>query len=241
MGRSDPAQGQYPHRRAGDGWLRQAVGLHDQPPRMQSGTGWRQPYGRARRWPTSSSCSSTRPGWTSGTDPRPLASEAVRGAGARLRGAERRVPAPSDADGRTSPHATSSAVPWRSAWRNWAPDHCYLDATLLGEAALEARFPTFVAACRAAGRDPARDWVPVAPTAHYTMGGVLADCDGRTTLEGLMAVGEVASSGLHGANRLASNSLLEGAVMGRRAARAIVACERAGAPRRSVRRCRTRS
>ena len=95
---------------------------------------------------------------------------------------------------------------------------------LLGDTvdAIEARFPTFVAACRSAGLSPDKEWVPVSPTTHYTMGGVLTDADGRTTLEGLMAVGEVASSGLHGANRLASNSLLEGAVMGRRAAQVIL-------------------
>ena len=103
-----------------------------------------------------------------------------------------------------------------------------------GQTALEERFPTFVAACRAAGLAPGRDWVPVSPTAHYTMGGVLTDAEGRTTLEGLMAVGEVASSGLHGANRLASNSLLEGAVLGRRAAQAILACRGPVAPRTPV-------
>jgi aspartate oxidase len=113
-------------------------------------------------------------------------------------------------------------------------DHCYLDATSIGEGALEQRFPTFVTACRSAGLAPGRDWVPVSPTAHYTMGGVLTDVEGRTTLEGLMAVGEVASSGLHGANRLASNSLLEGAVLGHRAAQAILACREPVAPRTPV-------
>ena len=112
-------------------------------------------------------------------------------------------------------------------------DHCFLDATMLGES-VEARFPTFVAACRLAGIDPERDWVPVSPTAHYTMGGVLTDADGRTTVEGLMAVGEVGCNGLHGANRLASNSLLEGAVIGRRAALAVVASRGPVAPRSPV-------
>ena len=74
----------------------------------------------------------------------------------------------------------------------------------------------------------------MSPTTHYTMGGVLTDADGRTTLEGLMAVGEVALSGLHGANRLASNSLLEGAVIGRRAAQVILASGGPVAPRPAV-------
>ena len=115
-------------------------------------------------------------------------------------------------------------------------DHCYLDATMLGADAdaIQQRFPTFVAACLAAGLTPDRDWVPVSPTTHYTMGGVLTDSCGRTTLSGLMAVGEVASSGLHGANRLASNSLLEGAVIGRRAAQLILASDGPVAPRDAV-------
>ena len=108
--------------------------------------------------------------------------------------------------------------------------HCFLDATMLGRQAVEQQFPTFVAACRAAGIDPEPQWVPVSPTAHYTMGGVLTDTEGRTTVEGLMAVGEVACSGLHGANRLASNSLLEGAVLGRRAALARRGLARPGCP-----------
>jgi L-aspartate oxidase len=112
-------------------------------------------------------------------------------------------------------------------------DHCFLDATMLGEDVGE-HFPTFVAACRAAGVNPERDWVPISPTAHYTMGGLLTDTEGRTTLEGLMAVGEVGCNGLHGANRLASNSLLEGAVVGRRAALAIVASRGPVAPRAPV-------
>ncbi len=108
-------------------------------------------------------------------------------------------------------------------------NRCYLDATMLGDTveAIAAHFPTFVAACRTAGVSPDKEWVPVSPTTHYTMGGVLTDAEGRTTLEGLMAVGEVACTGLHGANRLASNSLLEGAVIGQRAADVILS---SGAP-----------
>ncbi|MBF5083571.1 L-aspartate oxidase [Quadrisphaera sp. INWT6] len=96
-----------------------------------------------------------------------------------------------------------------------------LDAT--GVEGLRARFPGIDALTRAAGLDWTREPVPVTPAAHYAMGGVLTDLDGRTTLPGLWAVGEVASTGVHGANRLASNSLLEGAVFGARAAAALVA------------------
>jgi L-aspartate oxidase len=82
------------------------------------------------------------------------------------------------------------------------------------------RFPNVFAACRAAGLDPGREPVPVAPAAHYLMGGIVCDLDGRTTLTGLYAVGECACSGVHGANRLASNSLTECFVFGARAATA---------------------
>ncbi|MGH9106673.1 MAG: L-aspartate oxidase, partial [Acidimicrobiales bacterium] len=159
-----------------------------------------------------------------GRDPRPLASEALRGAGARLRDSngEYLHPASPPGKGDLEPRDVVS----RSMARRMSclrSEQCWLDATALGPEALERHFPTFVSACRAAGILPERDWAPVSPTAHYTMGGVLTDGAGRTTLEGLMAVGEVACSGLHGANRLASNSLLEGAVIGRRAARAVLA------------------
>ena len=83
------------------------------------------------------------------------------------------------------------------------------------------RFPTIAATCRRYGIDLAHDLIPVAPAAHYFMGGVAVDTWARTTVPGLYAVGEAACTGVHGANRLASNSLLEGLVFGRRAARAI--------------------
>jgi L-aspartate oxidase len=83
------------------------------------------------------------------------------------------------------------------------------------------RFPLISTACRQAGLDLARDGIPVGPAAHYVMGGVQTDLDGRTTIPGLFAAGEVACTGVHGANRLASNSLLEGLVFGARAGRAM--------------------
>jgi len=95
----------------------------------------------------------------------------------------------------------------------------WLDARHLGEEYLRTRFPTIWEACIEAGFDLSRDLVPVAPAAHYLVGGVLVDVNGRTSLPGLYASGEVASSGLHGANRLASNSLLEGLVFSRRIGR----------------------
>jgi L-aspartate oxidase len=102
-------------------------------------------------------------------------------------------------------------------------DHVYLDATGLGGPAFAARFPTVHAACLAAGIDPSTEPIPVAPAAHYSCGGVESTVDGRTAVPGLYAAGEVARTGLHGANRLASNSLLEGLVVGARAAEAVAA------------------
>ncbi|MCL2849217.1 MAG: L-aspartate oxidase [Micrococcales bacterium] len=98
-------------------------------------------------------------------------------------------------------------------------DHLYLDARGLGAAVLEHRFPTVLAGCREAGVDPVAEPIPVRPAQHYSCGGVAADLDGRTGVPGLLAVGEVACTGVHGANRLASNSLLEGLVAGTGAAR----------------------
>ena len=97
----------------------------------------------------------------------------------------------------------------------------WLDARHLGEEYLKARFPTIWEACADAGYDLSRDLLPVAPAAHYIVGGVRVDIDGRTSVPGLYASGEVTASGLHGANRLASNSLLEGLVFSRRIVRAL--------------------
>lgn len=112
-------------------------------------------------------------------------------------------------------------------------DPCvFLDARALPNVA--GRFPTVTAACRRAGIDPARQPIPVVPGAHYNCGGVLTDVHGRTAVPGLLAAGEVARTGMHGANRLASNSLLEGLVVGGRAGRA-AADQARGASRVSAR------
>ena len=100
-------------------------------------------------------------------------------------------------------------------------DHVWLDGRHLGEAFLKAHFPTIHARCLQLGIDIARQPIPVVPAAHYTCGGVVTDLDGRTDLPGLYAVGETTYTGLHGANRLASNSLLECVVLGRSCAIAI--------------------
>lgn len=147
--------------------------------------------------------------------PRPLLSEALRGHGARLRDAEG---APF-VDELASRDVVSRAMAERMAAQG--VDHLWLDAT--GLDAFDTRFPTLAASLREAGLDPAVDWLPIAPAAHHVAGGVLTDLDGATALPGLWAVGEVACTGVHGANRLASNSLLEGMVFGARASDALSA------------------
>ncbi|MFJ6464480.1 L-aspartate oxidase [Streptomyces sp. NPDC091387] len=109
-------------------------------------------------------------------------------------------------------------------------EHMYLDARHFGAEMWEQRFPTILAACRAHGIDPVTEPIPIAPAAHHASGGVRTDLRGRTTVPGLYACGEVACTGVHGANRLASNSLLEGLVFAERIAADIVADRpRAGA------------
>jgi aspartate oxidase len=99
---------------------------------------------------------------------------------------------------------------------------CWLDATHLGEDFLKSHFPTIHARCLSLGIDIAKQPIPVVPAAHYTCGGVVTDLHGRTDLPGLYAVGETTYTGLHGANRLASNSLLECVVLGRTCAEDIL-------------------
>lgn len=150
-----------------------------------------------------------------------LVSEAVRGEGAILYdGAGERVMAGVHPQEDLAPRdVVAAAISRRMAE---APggigDHVFLDATHLG-ARFHDRFPTITEACRRAGIDPATEPIPVAPAAHYACGGVPARLDGTTALAGLYAVGEVARTGVHGANRLASNSLTESVVAGTNAGR----------------------
>ncbi len=153
----------------------------------------------------------------------PLVSEAVRGEGAHL----------VDADGvrfMTGQHELGELAPRdivakgiMRRMQEHGTEHMYLDARHFGAAMWEQRFPTILAACRAHGIDPVTEPVPVAPAAHYASGGVRTDGFGRTTVPGLYACGEVACTGVHGANRLASNSLLEGLVYAERIAADIAA------------------
>ena len=147
-----------------------------------------------------------------------LITEALRGAGAVLvDAAGRAVMAGSHPLGDLAPRDVVAAAMTQRIGRGDGPgDHLWLDATTLGRAALERHFPTVTAACRARGIDPATEPIPVAPGAHYACGGIRAGLDGRTSVPGLYAVGEAASTGVHGANRLASNSLTEALITGRR-------------------------
>ncbi|MFG2514839.1 L-aspartate oxidase [Streptomyces sp. NPDC048584] len=148
----------------------------------------------------------------------PLVSEAVRGEGAHL----------VDSDGvrfMQGQHELAELAPRdivakgiMRRMRERDAEHMYLDARHFGAEMWEHRFPTILAACRAHGIDPVTEPIPVAPAAHYASGGVRTDSRGRTTVPGLYACGEAACTGVHGANRLASNSLLEGLVYAERIA-----------------------
>ncbi|MBB1243110.1 L-aspartate oxidase [Streptomyces durbertensis] len=152
----------------------------------------------------------------------PLISEAVRGEGAHL----------VDADGvrfMVGRHELAELAPRdivakgiTRRCQEQGVEHMYLDARHFGARMWAERFPTILAACRAHGIDPVTEPIPVAPAAHYASGGVRTDLAGRTTVPGLYACGEVACTGVHGANRLASNSLLEGLVFAERIADSVV-------------------
>ncbi|RZU98770.1 L-aspartate oxidase [Spiribacter vilamensis] len=147
-----------------------------------------------------------------GRDPMPLATEALRGEGATLVNADGE---PLMADTPGGDLAARDVISRRIHAALNAGDSVYLDGReAIGEA-FPHRYPAVHAACRAAGIDPAAEPIPIRPAAHYHMGGIAVDDRGRTGVPGLWACGEVACTGLHGANRLASNSLLEGLVFAR--------------------------
>jgi L-aspartate oxidase len=155
--------------------------------------------------------------------PRFLLSEALRGEGGLLRDAAgyRFMP---DVDPRLAELAPRDVVARAIAARmeSTGTPHVYLDMTALDGDYLKERFPRIHSTCLSYGLEISRDPIPVSPSAHYMMGGVASDHRGRTSIPGLYAAGEVACTGVHGANRLASNSLLEGLVFGARAGMAVV-------------------
>lgn len=153
------------------------------------------------------------------SDPAPLATEALRGHGAHLvNNTGERFMLRHDPAGEMAPRDVvargiyEEVMSGRGAW---------LDCTLAIGETFAQEFPTVYAYCQAVGIDPAKQLIPVVPAAHYFMGGILTDMDGHSTVQGLWACGEAASTGAHGANRLASNSLLEAVVFGARVAQAI--------------------
>nr|WP_314527862.1 L-aspartate oxidase [uncultured Brevundimonas sp.] len=162
-----------------------------------------------------------------GLDPAPLATEALRGEGARLIDGEGRflLGAADDADLKPRDVVARAVHAARIAGCG-----AYLDARAAIGDEFPHAFPAVFAACMRAGLDPRLSPIPVMAACHYHMGGIAADADGRTTAPGLYAVGECAATGVHGANRLASNSLLEAAAFGRRAGQAAAAETGGGRP-----------
>jgi L-aspartate oxidase len=159
--------------------------------------------------------------------PRPLLSEALRGHGAILRDrdGERFV------DELLPRDRVAKAITARMLEQEI--DHVWLDAT--GLERFRERFPTIAAALDEVGLDPSTDWLPIAPAAHYLCGGIVTDLDGATAMPGLWAAGEAACTGVHGANRLASNSLLEGMVFAPRVVEAVARGKEEPAPTGAMR------
>jgi L-aspartate oxidase len=158
----------------------------------------------------------------------PLISEAVRGEGAHLVDAD-------EVRFMVGQHELAELAPRdivakgiMRRMRETGAEHMYLDGRHFGERMWEERFPTILASCRSHGIDPVTELIPIAPAAHYASGGVRTDLRGHTTVSGLYACGEVACTGVHGANRLASNSLLEGLVFAERIAADILERDAAG-------------
>jgi len=149
----------------------------------------------------------------------PLVSEAVRGEGAFLvdDGGDRFMVGQHPLADLAPRDVVAKAITRRM--RETGAPHVWLDGRQLGSAMWEKRFPTILESCRSHGIDPVAELIPVAPASHYVSGGIRTDLDGRTSIPGLYACGECACTGVHGANRLASNSLLEGAVFARRIGR----------------------
>ena len=151
-----------------------------------------------------------------GLDPAPLATEALRGEGATLvNAAGERFMLKIDPRGELAPRDIVARGVFAEIQ---AGRGAFLDCRTAIGTRIATAYPTVAAFCKTAGVDPAKDLIPVAPAEHYHMGGIATDSRGRTSVSGLWAVGEVASTGLHGANRLASNSLLEAVVFGARVA-----------------------
>lgn len=172
-----------------------------------------------------------------------LISEAVRGEGALLRNSEgkRFMPEYHELCELAPRDVVSRAI--FAEMKKTGSDHVYLDIAFKGREELESRFPNIFKTCLSYGIDISRDYIPVAPAEHYCMGGIKADVFGRTRIKGFYACGEAACNGLHGANRLASNSLLEGLVFGYKIGdevNALLREERAGQPALNVSHYRAR-
>lgn len=160
----------------------------------------------------------------------PLVSEAVRGEGAYLLDSTgERFMVDVHPMAELAPRDVVARAIMRRMIETGAP-HVWLDAREFGARLWEERFPTILASCRAHGIDPVAELIPVSPASHYVSGGVLTDLDGRASIPGLFACGEVACTGVHGANRLASNSLLEGLVFAARIGHALAGETRGARP-----------